>query len=287
MAHWRSFTNAREAHSRLQSFFTSFPDKAEPMPLPPATGALSVEGVYAGPPGVSKALLKAVSFKLEPGTSLGVIGPSASGKSTLARTLLGIWPAMAGAVRLDGADIGSWSREQLGPQIGYLPQDVELYAGKVSENIARFEEDASPEKIVRAAQAAGCHEMILRLREGYDTQIGEGGAHLSAGQRQRVALARALYGDPALVVLDEPNSNLDSAGDDALAKAMAHMRQNGQTVIVIAHRPSAIASVDKLLMLDAGQVMAFGPREEVLAKVLKRPIGGNVSPLQTGRGGQS
>ncbi|HHK73567.1 MAG TPA: ATP-binding cassette domain-containing protein, partial [Rhizobiales bacterium] len=204
---------------------------------------------------------------LKPGDVLGLIGPSASGKSTLARALVGIWPLAGGEVRLDGAMMDQWDREKLGRFIGYLPQDVELFGGTVRQNIARFAEDADDEKVIEAAKWAGVHEMILKLPEGYDTILGELGSNLSAGQRQRVALARAIYGDPVLVVLDEPNSNLDAAGDAALIKAVRGMGERGQTVILIAHRPAALAAVDYILVLEGGMQKAFGPRDEILQQL--------------------
>jgi PrtD family type I secretion system ABC transporter len=266
---WRSFVSSRESYRRLKDHLQERPGAEARMRLPRAEGSLQVEHVFAAPPGVAKPLLRDVTFALRPGDTLGIIGPSAAGKSTLARVLVGIWPALGGAVRLDGADVSKWDRDDLGPQIGYLPQDVELFAGKVSDNIARFSETVDPAKVVEAAKLAGVHEMILHLPEGYDTEIGEGGRHLSAGQRQRLALARALYGDPALIVLDEPNSNLDAAGDEALSKAIEALKAKGKTVVVIAHRPSAIAAVEKLLSLENGTVRAFGAKDEVMRQVLR------------------
>lgn len=266
---WRSFVSARSSYTRLRDMLRETPAEAVPMSLPAPKGNLSVEQVVAAPPGVKTAVLRGVSFQLRAGEVLGVVGPSAAGKSTLARTLVGVWPIGSGAVRLDGADIFSWNREELGPHIGYLPQDVELFEGSVAENIARFG-DLIPEAIVEAAQKAGVHDMILRLPDGYDTQIGVGGAALSGGQRQRVALARALYGNPAFVVLDEPNSNLDQAGEQALLVAVNQMRQQGSSVVVISHRLSILSGVDKVMVLNNGAVDLFGPRDEVMA-ALTRP----------------
>jgi len=208
------------------------------------------------------------SFTLEKGQGLGIIGPSASGKSSLARGMVGVWPAARGKVRLDGAALEQWPSEALGPHIGYLPQDVELFDGTVAENIARFVPDPDPAKIIAAARAAAVHELILRLPDGYETRIGESGTALSAGQRQRIALARALFGEPFLVVLDEPNSNLDAEGDEALTQAILGARARGAIVIVIAHRPSALQAVDLILAIANGRVQAIGPKEEVLRKVL-------------------
>jgi ABC-type protease/lipase transport system fused ATPase/permease subunit len=212
-----------------------------------------------------------VAFTLKAGNGLGVIGPSASGKSSLARMLVGVWRPVRGKVRLDGAALDQWSPEALGRNIGYLPQDVELLGGTVAQNIARFEPNADPEAIVAAAKAAGVHELIVQLPEGYETQVGEQGTALSAGQAQRIALARALYRNPFLVVLDEPNSNLDAEGDEALGRAVLGVRERGGIVVVIAHRPSAISGVDFVLVMNQGRQQAFGPRDEVLAKVLDRP----------------
>ncbi len=264
---WRQFVGARTSYRRLRNLLDDSPVSQQRLQLPAATGRIELENVVAAPPGAKKPVLKGISFTLMPGEALGVIGPSAVGKSTLARVLVGVWPTNAGAVRLDGAEIQHWDREALGPQIGYLPQDVELFGGSVTENISRLYPDPPDEAVVAAAQLAGVHEMVLGFPDGYETQIGDDGGFLSGGQRQRVGLARALYGPPALVVLDEPNSNLDNAGDQALMKAILALKQCGTTVIVMAHRPSAIAAVDKILMLNDGRVAAFGPKDEVLSKV--------------------
>ena len=223
-----------------------------------------MEGVTAAPPGVKAPIVKNVSFGILPGDVLGVLGPSGSGKSTLARLLVGVWPSMMGSVRLDGADIYQWNKAELGPHIGYLPQNIELFGGTISENIARFGE-IDAEKVVQAAKRAGVHDMILHFPQGYDTELGDGGAGLSGGQRQRIALARAMYGDPALIVLDEPNSNLDDAGEAALIAAITDLRQRGKTIILITHRPSAIGVTTKLLLMRDGQVHMFGPTQQVLA----------------------
>ncbi len=271
IAHWRSFMAARLGWRRLNKLLALLPAEPAPMPLQAPSAKLAVENVSAAPPGEQKIVLQDISFTVEAGGGLGVIGPTASGKSSLARTLVGVWRPVRGKVRIDGAALDQWSPDALGQHIGYLPQDVELFAGTVAQNIARFEENADPENIIAAARAAGVHDLVVNLPEGYDTEVGEQGAALSAGQAQRVALARALYRDPFLVVLDEPNSNLDSEGDEALTQAVAGVRRRGGIVIVIAHRPSAIAAVDLILVLNKGRMHHFGPKEEVLAKAAPRP----------------
>ena len=263
---WKGFVSARSQYHRLNEILGKIPKDAETMSLPEPKGNLSVEAVMITPPGSRTPVVKGVTFAVEAGDAVGVIGPSAAGKSTLARALLGIWPAMGGKVRLDGADIFAWNREELGPHVGYLPQDIELFDGTIGENIARFGEVDS-EAVVAAAHLAGVHEMILRLPNGYDTEIGGSGGALSGGQRQRVGLARALYGSPKLVILDEPNSNLDDLGEKALAMALQQVRESKITTIIISHRVSALANVTKLLVLNEGQVSMFGPRDEVLAKL--------------------
>jgi ATP-binding cassette subfamily C exporter for protease/lipase len=219
--------------------------------------------VYAAPPGVNLPVLKDVSFKIEPGDVLGVIGPSASGKSTLARVAVGIWPGVPNCARIDGADVYQWNKDELGPAIGYMPQDIEVFPGTVSENIARFSEHESSD-VIAAAKSAGVHDMILHLPEGYDTKIGDGGVGLSGGQKQRLALARALYGNPSVVVLDEPNSNLDDAGEQALVSAIIGLRQRKATVILITHRSTVLQATTKLLLLREGSVVLFGPTGQVL-----------------------
>ena len=282
IGNWRAFVGARGAYGRLKKLLQDVPAEPPRMALPEPRGHLSVERVVGVPPGAAKPALKDITFRVAPGEALGVIGPSASGKSTLARLLVGVWRPFAGAVRLDGAEVHVWPREDLGRYIGYLPQDVELFDGTVRDNIARFAEDPDAEQIVLAARRAGVHEMILGFPDGYDTQIGVGGSVLSGGQRQRIGLARALYGNPALIVLDEPNSNLDAAGDRALTEAILALKRDGKTVVVMAHRPSTIAAVDNLLMLAGGAMQAFGPKNEVLAKVT-RPVASpasNVAPIR-------
>lgn len=260
---WKSLISARASYERLQKMLEAFPLRPPRMPLPPPTGQLRLENLLAQAPGSQRPILRIALAEVERGDVVGVIGPSASGKSTLARVLMGIWPLAAGTVRLDGADIASWDRETLGPFVGYLPQDVELFDGTIAENIARFG-PVVPEKVVRAAEQAGIHEMILRFPNGYDTTVGPDGEFLSGGQRQRIALARALYGEPVFVVLDEPNSSLDDAGEKALLRAVADLKARAATVVLISHRTSIIAVVDKLLVLKDGMIHAFGPRAEVL-----------------------
>jgi len=262
---WRPAMMALQSYRRLSELLSLAEPPQKKMSLPPATGVLSVEKVFATPPAGKTPILKGVSLRLEPGDGLGVIGPSGGGKSTLAKVLLGLWTPVSGAVRLDGASLEDWSRDELGPQLGYLSQTVDLLPGTVADNISRFRPGADSQSIVEAARKAGAHELILRLADGYDTNVGEGGRNLSAGQRQRVGLARALYGNPVFVVLDEPNSNLDKEGEDALLKAMLDLRTSRVTTVVIAHRPSILGSCNKVLVLADGQVRGFGPRDEVLA----------------------
>jgi ATP-binding cassette subfamily C exporter for protease/lipase len=263
IAVWRQWSSVVAAYRRLQKLLLDNPPREAGMELPRPEGALSVEGVTAAPPMVAVAVLKSVSFQINPGDCLGVIGPSGSGKSTLARLLVGVWRAAVGKVRLDGADVFLWNKDELGPHMGYLPQDIELFAGTISENIARFG-DVDSEQVVAAAKLAGVHELILRLPEGYDTPIGDGGLGLSGGEKQRLGLARALYGEPSLIVLDEPNSNLDDIGEIALTQAIIRLRQMRKTVILISHRPSIIRETNKLLVLRDGMVSAFGPTDQVL-----------------------
>src|SRR6202035_4858474 len=231
---------------------------------------LSVEGVSIAPPGDQRVIVQDITFALTAGDGLGIIGPSGSGKSSLVRALVGVWQPFRGKVRLDGAALDQWSSDVLGRHIGYLPQDVELFAGSVAQNICRFDSEARPESILAAAKEAGVHEMIIKMRDGYDTQIGEQGTALSAGQAHRVALARALFGNPFLIVLDEPNSNLDTEGDEALSRAVRAARERGAIVVVVAHRPIGIEAVDLLLVLKDGRMQAFGPKEQVLGQVLQR-----------------
>ncbi|MDP1708840.1 MAG: type I secretion system permease/ATPase [Gammaproteobacteria bacterium] len=260
---WKNLISSRGAFERLEKMLQQFPARQASMSLPAPEGRLSVEGVVASAPGSNLAILKGVTFALTPGEALAIIGPSAAGKSTLARLLVGVWPAVSGKVRLDGADVFAWDKLELGPHIGYLPQDVELFEGTIAENIARFGE-LDHEKVILAARQAGVHDMILHFPQGYDTPIGVSGGFLSGGQRQRIALARALYGHPALIVLDEPNASLDDAGEAALLEAIRSLKAAGCTVVLITHRTSIISAVDKILLLREGQVAAFGPRDDVL-----------------------
>ncbi len=260
---WKGFLEARMAYSRLDAFLKMQHLEIEPMETPPPTGQITLEKASFGIRSTNKVILKDISFAITAGESLGIIGPSAAGKSTLARLLVGVWKPLQGTIRLDGADMASWPAERLGPYIGYLPQDIELFAGSIADNIARLEEPDS-DKVIRAATLAGLHEMILQMPKGYDTYIGDNGAVLSGGQRQRVGLARALYGDPKLIVLDEPNASLDNEGELALLQAMADLKQMGTTVVVVTHKVSLLSNVDKLLLIKDGALVAFGPREGVL-----------------------
>jgi len=264
---WRNFAISGTAFKRLNTYLSAARPEKERIELPAPTGILDVNKVYCQPGTSKKPILKGINFHLDKGEALGIIGPSAAGKSTLARAIVGVENVNSGEICIDGARISQWDRDLLGPHIGYLPQDVELFGGTAAQNISRFVEEPNSEDIIRAAEMAGAHQMILGFEEGYDTEIGDGGNHLSAGQRQRLGLARALYGNPILAVLDEPNSNLDADGDAALAKAVQNMKANGTTTIIVAHRPSAIAFVDKLLLLADGELKAFGPRDEVLEKI--------------------
>ena len=273
IAQWRPFVAAQQGWRRLEEMLMAFPVEAHRTSLPRPTQALALENVTTGPPGARKVTAQDVSFGLKAGQVLGVVGPSGSGKSSLIRAIVGVWPILRGTVRIDGAASDQWLADELGPHIGFLPQDVELFDGTVAQNIGRFLQDATSEEIIAASQKAGIHDLILRLPNGYDTIIGANGSNLSAGQRQRVALARALFRNPFLIVLDEPNSNLDTEGEGALARAIAEAKRAGSIVIVVAHRPSALGDADLLLFLVDGQVRAYGPRDEVLPKLL--PQGGD------------
>ncbi len=264
---WRPFIGARQAWSRLKPALAMAEEAPQVAPERP-TRRVTLDHVFVAPPGSQVATVKDVGFTLEAGHGLAVIGPSASGKSTLARSLVGVWPVQRGSLRLDGATLDQWPEETRGAIIGYMPQDVQLFAGTIAENIARFDPAMSEDAVRAAARAAGAYDLIVGLPKGFETPIGEAGGVLSGGQRQRIALARALYGDPFLVVLDEPNASLDSDGDAALTAAIAGVRARGGIVVVVAHRPSALASIDQVLILADGQVQAFGPKEEVLRKSL-------------------
>jgi ATP-binding cassette subfamily C protein len=270
IAHWKGFVAARQSWQRLNRLLGSLPPQGVPTRLQAPSRRLSVESISIVPPGDQKVIVQDVSFALEAGNGLGIIGPSGSGKSSLVRSLVGVWQPVRGKVRLDGAALDQWSSEVLGRHVGYLPQDVELFAGTVAQNICRFDPDAIAENIIAAAKEAGVHEMIVKMSEGYETQVGEQGVSLSAGQAQRVALARALYGEPFLIVLDEPNSNLDTEGDEALTRAVRAARERGAIVVVVAHRPIGIEAVDMLLVLKDGRMQAFGPKDQVLGQVLQR-----------------
>jgi ATP-binding cassette subfamily C exporter for protease/lipase len=263
IAVWKTWASTRSAYERLTTLLEENPAREVGMELPKPMGAIQVEGVTAAPPGGRVPVLKGVSFAINSGEVLGVIGPSGSGKSTLARLLVGVWPAAVGKVRLDSADIFQWNKAELGPHIGYLPQDIELFGGTISENIARFGE-IDAEKVVLAAKRAGVHDMVLHFPDGYDTKLGDGGAGLSGGQRQRIGLARAMYGDPSVLILDEPNSNLDDVGEAALLQAINDLRSRGKTIVLITHRTSVVGATNKLLLLRDGAVAMFGPTADVL-----------------------
>jgi ATP-binding cassette subfamily C protein len=272
IAHWKGFVAARQSWHRLNRLLEQIPAPTAPTLLQNPASRLSVEAVSIVAPGDQRVIVQDVSFALTAGNGLGVIGPSGSGKSSLIRALVGVWLPFRGKVRLDGAALDQWSSDVLGSHVGYLPQDVELFAGTVAQNICRFDSEATSDGIIAAAKEAGVHEMIIKMREGYNTQIGEQGAALSAGQAQRVALARALYGNPFLIVLDEPNSNLDTEGDEALTRAIRGARERGAIVVVVAHRPIGIEAVDQILVLKDGRMQAFGPKEQVLAQVLQQRV---------------
>ena len=270
IANWKGFVTARQSRKRLDTLLAVMPPRAQRMPLPAPRSSLAVESVTAAAPENGRVILSAISFRVAAGSAIAVIGPSASGKSSLARALVGLWPPAAGAIRLDGASLDQWPHDALGRYVGYLPQEVDLIEGTIAENIGRFDPAARPEDVVAAARAAGVHDMIVSLPEGYGTRVEGQGASLSAGQRQRVALARALYGDPFLVVLDEPNSNLDAEGEEALRMAILGIRTRGAIAVIIAHRPSALAGVDLVLTLLGGRQQAFGPKDEVLNAVIQQ-----------------
>lgn len=270
IANWRGFIAARQSWARLGHLLAAFPHRPALMPLPAPSSTLQVENVVAAPPGEQKIVLRDVAFTLTRGQALAVIGPSGSGKSSLARVLVGAWTPRAGRVRLDGAALDQWAPEVLGQHVGYLPQDIELFGGTVGQNMARFDPAADSDAVIRAAKAADVHDLIVSLPKGYDTEIGEAGASLSAGQRQRLALARALYREPFLLVLDEPDASLDQNGERALLQAIKDARARGGVIVVISHRHKVLAAADLVLALDSGRPLAFGPRDPVMQK-LARP----------------
>ena len=280
IGNWKGIVSMRSAFDRVQTLLRALPAAGQRMELPPPTGHLSIENVIVRAPGRDSLILKGATFNLPAGRVLGVIGPSAAGKSSLARVLVGVWPPAMGSVRLDGTELQHWDPDQLGRHLGYLPQDVELFSGTIAENISRFGEPDA-EKIVMAAQMADVHEMVQRLPEGYNTQIGDAGAALSGGQRQRIGLARALYGMPSLIVLDEPNASLDTAGEQALMNTIRRLKDAGKTVVMVTHKTNALSLCDVVLVLQDGSVQAYGPRDEVMARILgPRVVPGNVSAQQ-------
>ncbi|HEY3948956.1 type I secretion system permease/ATPase [Phenylobacterium sp.] len=266
---WDPLNNMVRAHGRLMALLARAEPSIQATALPRPSGRLTVENLNYAPPGATRLLLSNINFTVEAGEMLGIIGASGAGKSTLARLLMGIWRPNNGVVRLDGANVFTWSREDFGSHVGYLPQDTELFSGTIRDNIARFRIDVSDEEVVTAAQMAGVHELILRLPKGYETDVGEGGHTLSAGQRQRVGLARAMLSKPAFVVLDEPNASLDSEGEEALMRAIDVLKGSGATVVVISHKPSIFRSADKMLVLREGRIELFGPRDQVMARMVK------------------
>ncbi|AIS17586.1 peptidase [Pseudomonas rhizosphaerae] len=263
---WKGFVGAKVQYGRLNEVLDKLNAEPERMPLPAPQGHIQVENLVVAPPGAKAPVIRNISFVAPAGAVVGIVGPSAAGKSTLVRALMGIWPPQHGVVRLDGADISTWDKHELGPYVGYLPQDIELFEGTISDNIARFEK-VDAEKVVLAAQTAGVHEMILMLPDGYDTIIGSDGVNLSGGQRQRVGLARALYGSPKLIVLDEPNSNLDEVGERALGVALQKVKENGSTVFIVSHRPNILSRLDHILVMSAGTISMYGPRDKVIAEL--------------------
>ncbi|MDR3437639.1 type I secretion system permease/ATPase [Telmatospirillum sp.] len=276
IANWKGFVSARQSGRRLDQLLKLLPKEEEPLALPAPTEGLSIKQLGVAAPDSGRQILADVSLELRGGQAVGIIGPSGSGKSTLARALVGVWPCLRGRITLDNAALDQWSPEALGKHIGYLPQDVELFDGSIARNIARFDPQAKPDAVLDAARTAGVHDMILGFPEAYGTKVGEGGVTLSAGQRQRIGLARALYGEPFLVVLDEPSSNLDAEGEDALTEAIVNVRKRGGIIVVVAHRPKALEGVDHVLVIGEGRMQSFGPKEEVLRKVLRKPVSLNV-----------
>ena len=266
---WKGFVAARVQYGRLNDTLEKLNAEPQRMALPDPEGHIQVENLVIAPPGAKAAVIRNMSFVTPAGSIVGIVGPSAAGKSTLARALLGIWPPQHGTVRLDGADIAAWDKQKLGPHLGYLPQDIELFEGTISDNVARFGK-VDPEKVVLAARVAGVHEMILQLPDGYDTVIGSEGINLSGGQRQRIGLARAIYGSPRLIVLDEPNSNLDDVGEKALAVALQKIKETGATVFIISHRPSILSRLDRIMVMNAGTITMYGARDHVIAELAQQ-----------------
>lgn len=263
---WKGFVSAKVQYDRLSKVMDDLKNEPERMPLPAPEGHIQVENLVVAPPGAKAPVIRNISFVAPAGSIVGIVGPSAAGKSTLVRALMGIWPPQHGVVRLDGADIASWDKQELGPYVGYLPQDIELFEGSISENIARFDK-VDPDKVVNAAQMAGVHEMILMLPDGYDTVIGSDGVNLSGGQRQRIGLARAIYGNPRLIVLDEPNSNLDDVGERALGVALQKLKETGATVFIVSHRPNILTRLDRILVMAGGTISLYGERDRVIAEL--------------------
>lgn len=283
VAHWKSFVAAREGRRRLEKLLPELQTPKRSLELPKPKASLQVKNLTILPPSGARPVVQGVSFELRAGQGLGLIGPSGSGKSSLARALVGVWPVSQGFVALDGASIDQWDPRVIGAFCGYLPQDIELFEGTVAENIARFKESFDSREVIEAAEIAGAHDMIVSLPDGYETRVGDGGAKLSGGQRQRVALARALFGSPFLVVLDEPNANLDSEGDEALARAIRNVRERGGIVVVVTHRPSGLAGIDQVAVMANGRVEAIGPRDEILRKVLRNAATGSAATQDSGR----
>lgn len=271
ITHWRGFVAARQSYFRLAECLALAPAEGDRLPLPGPKRRLQVSDLVVAAPGTTKPILKGVSFEIGNGDALGIVGPTGSGKSTLARALVNVWTQARGQVRLDGASLDQWGK-RLGEHIGYLPQDIELFEGTIAQNIARFAAEPDPAAIVAAARAAGAHRLILELPRGYETPIGDGGAGLSGGQRQRIALARALFGDPFLVVLDEPNANLDKEGDEALVGAIASIRARGGIAIIITHRAPGLAAANLVAVIEDGRIARFGPRDQIVRRPDARPL---------------
>lgn len=282
VANWKGFTAVRASYGRLVRLIEFAGLEPERMNLPRPAGQIDVENLVVAAPGKSQPILRGVSFRLMPGTVVGVVGPSAAGKSSLARAVTGVWPIAAGALRIDGSDLSHWDPQALGRHIGYLPQDVELFAGSVAQNIARFD-TIDEAAVIAVARKAGCHELIQGLAEGYNTQIGIGGHALSGGQRQRIALARAMYGHPSFIVLDEPNASLDAAGEEALMQAVQELKQMGTTIMIVTHKVNILSAVDTVLVMNGGTVQAYGPREQILGQVVGPRAVPTLAPAQPSR----